>query len=76
MEFTYHFLNEFHFVYFGRTDVDVQCMGTRFFLFQTLGDNIVDVVINQSLFEALFACRIDAFTDNQRLRLIADEGCA
>ena len=47
-------------------------MCSRFFLLKPLTDDVVDIMIEESLFKPLFACRVNAFADNDGCSVPAD----
>ena len=54
------------FVNFGVADVDVENLRSCVNLTESLRQNIVDVVVDKRLLKELFACRVNALTDNAR----------
>ena len=61
-----HLVEQRHLIDLRRTDIDVEHVRARVLLLEPLVDDIVDVVVDERLLEALLAGRVDAFANDDR----------
>ena len=61
-----HLVEELHLINLRRADIDIEHVRARVLLLEALVHDVVDVVVDKRLLEALLAGRIDAFANDDR----------
>ena len=70
LQTSHHFSHHRRLIDIRQTDIDIKYLCTALFLFDTLSQNIIDIVFTQRCLKLFLSCRIDPLTDHHRL--IAD----